>query len=53
MLHNDFNKIFTNHDWYKLVKANTYFTLAKYWQNIDNRYNALVTIGKSFVEINM
>ena len=30
-----------------------YFTLVKYWQNIGNRYNALVTTGQSFVEINM
>lgn len=36
-----------------MVKANTlftntYFTIAKYWQNIDNRYNALVTIGNQW-----
>ena len=32
---NVFNKIFTSHDWYKLVKTNTlYFAMAKYWQNI-------------------
>ena len=29
-----------------------YFKLANDWQNIDNRYNALVIIG-SLVEINM
>ena len=54
MHHNGFNKIFTNHDLYKLLKTNTLAyngkTLAKHWQNIANRNNALVTIGKSFVE---
>ena len=44
---NGFNIIFTNHDWYKLVKTNIYFILQ--WQNIGNINNALVTIGKSSV----
>ena len=34
-------------------KQTLYFTLAKYWQNISSRYNALVIIGKPSVEINM
>ena len=37
-------------NWQKQI---LYFTLAKYWQSIGNRYNTLVTIGKSLVEINM
>ena len=37
-------------NWQKQI---LYFTLAKYWQNIGNMYNALVTIGKSLLEINM
>ena len=36
-----------------MVEINLYFKLVKYWQNVGNRYNALVTIGKSLVEINM
>ena len=35
-------------NWYKQI---LYFTLAKNWPNFDNRCNALVTIGKPFVEI--
>ena len=34
--HNGFNKIFTNHEWYKLVKTNILFcngkTWTKHWQ---------------------
>ena len=45
--HNGFNKIFTNHYWYKLVKTNTLFYNGK---TFGNRNNALVTIGKSLVE---
>ena len=51
MHHNGFNKVFTNRDWYKLVKANTLFTMAKHGQNIGNRNNALLlAIGKSLAE---
>ena len=35
-------------NWYKQI---LYFTLAKNWPNFGNRCNALVTIGKEFVEI--
>ena len=31
MHHNGLNKIFTNHDWYKLVKTNTLFYNGKIW----------------------
>ena len=37
-------------NWQKQI---LYFTLAKYWQNSGDRYNTLVTIGKSLLEINM
>ena len=30
-----------------------YFKLVKHWQNIDNKYNALVTISNPLVEINI
>ena len=33
------------------LKQILYFIFAKYWQNISNRYNTLVAIGKSLVEI--
>ena len=47
-MHHAFNKIFAGYDWQKLVKTNTL-----HWQNIGSRYNALVKIGRSSVEINM
>ena len=30
-----------------------YFKLVKHWQNINNKYNALVTISNPLVEINI
>ena len=50
MHHNGLNKMFTNHDWYKLVKANT---MAKHGQNIGNRNNSLSVIGESLAERNI
>ena len=35
------------------IGKNKYFTSTKYWQNIGNKYNALVTTVKSLLEINM
>ena len=52
-MHHVFLKNLTKHNWCNWQKQVHYFALAKYWQNIDNKYNALVTIGKSLVEINM
>ena len=37
-------------NWQKQV---LYFRMAKHWQIIGNRNNALVTIGKSLVESNI
>ena len=34
---------------YKLVET-IYFTLAKYWQNIGNRYNPLVTYNQKIID---
>ena len=53
MHHNGLSKIFTNHDWYKLVKKILNFTIARHGQNIGNKNNASLTIGKSLVERNI
>ena len=53
MHHNGLSKIFTNHDWYKLVKKRLNFTIARQGQNIGNKNNALLTIGTSLVERNI
>ena len=50
MHHSVFNKIFPNHDCYNWQKQILYFTLAKYWQNIGNRYSVSITTGKSLVD---
>ena len=48
-MHHVFNKVFTNHDWYELVKTNALFYTGK--TSAISRYYSLVIIGKSLVEI--
>ena len=45
-MHNVFNKTFTNHDWYKLVKTNALFYIGKTLAIGTMPINPIVTVGE-------